>query len=47
MAISEDTPEINTIKAIVFSYTDFDGKMWMNPYYSEWSRIYKDKKLEK
>lgn len=36
---------IKTFKAIVVSYTDFDGNTWKNPLYSTWKNFYEDKKL--
>lgn len=45
MAIDENTAEIGTFKAIVVSYSDFDGKTWENPYYQNWLDIYENQKL--
>ena len=36
---------INTFKAIVVSYTSFEGNSWNNPYYNEWCDLYEGEKL--
>lgn len=37
---------LETVKAVVIKYVDFDGNTWENPYYSDWIELYKEKKLE-
>lgn len=44
MTIDENC-NIAKFKAIVVSYTDFDGNKWTNPYIKDFRRIYEDKKL--
>lgn len=39
-------PNIAKFKAIVVSYTTFDGETWKNPLYNKFKDIYEDKKLE-
>lgn len=46
LALSSDTDNIATFKAIVVSYEDFDGNRWDNPYYDIWTEMYSDKKLQ-
>lgn len=47
MAISyADCGNIETIKAIVVDYKNFDEKTWENPYYETWVGLYENKKLE-
>ena len=45
LPISEDTADIDTFKAIVVEYTDFDGNTWENPYFTAWCDLYEDKPL--
>lgn len=37
--------EVETISAIMYSYTDFEGKVYYNPYFEEWLLRYGGKKL--
>lgn len=45
-SLSAQGAKIATFKAIVVSYTDFDGQVWENPLYNDWCELYEDKKLE-
>lgn len=47
LAISEDNADVETFKAIIVNYNDFDGNTWENPYYQNWLNIYENKKLNK
>lgn len=45
--IKEQTASrLETFKAVVVKYEDFEGNTWENPYYSDWIEMYKEKKLE-
>ncbi len=44
MELSENN-NISKFKAIVVSYTDFDGNTWNNPLLSDFKELYADKKL--
>ncbi len=45
--IKEETASrLETFKAVVIKYEDFDGNTWENPYYEDWIKLYKEKKLE-
>ena len=44
MELSENN-KISKFKAIVVSYTDFDGESWNNPLLDDFKEIYVDKKL--
>ena len=45
LALDSSMNNIETFKAIVVSYEDFDGNTWNNPYYDIWIEIYENKKL--
>lgn len=47
LQLSEETLNIDSVKAIVKSYETFEGKTWENPYYDEFCDIYEEKKLSK
>lgn len=44
--MEETASRLETFKAVVVKYEDFEGNIWENPYYSDWIEIYKEKKLE-
>lgn len=41
----EENSTIDTFKAIVVSYTSYDGNEWENPYFDEFCTMYEEKKL--
>ena len=43
--LSIGNDNIAKFKAIVVSYTDFDGNIWDNPLLEEFQKLYEDKKL--
>ena len=43
--LSIGNDNIAKFKAIVVSYTDFDGNTWDNPLLEEFKKLYEDKKL--
>ena len=42
----DETCPVETFKAIVVSYTDFEGNTWDNPYLNDFLRIYKEKRIK-
>lgn len=45
LALSDDCDNIKTIKAIVTSYTDFDGNTWENPLVEDFRAVYENQRL--